>query len=131
MKPPAGVLVREGLAGTLQRNDMLLDEIREVEEQLLLPAVRGSAEALERLVADEFVEFGSSGQVYSKADVVAQILKAPNVSGNITDLKVLAVSSDVALAMYRTEKSLRSSVWKREGGQWRIVFHQGTLVAGG
>ena len=110
---------------------MLQDEIREVEEQLLLPAVRGSAEALDRLVSDDFVEFGTSGQVYSKADVVAQMLKAPEVSVNVTELKVLAVSADVALATYRTERSLRSSVWKREGMEWRIVFHQGTLVAGG
>jgi hypothetical protein len=48
---------------------MLQDEILQLEEQLVAPAVRASADALDRLVSDEFVEFGSSGRVYTKHDV--------------------------------------------------------------
>ena len=107
---------------------MLADEIRACEDQLLTPAVRASAEALDRLVSDEFVEFGSSGQVYKKADVIAQMLATPNVSVGLTEFRVLALAPDVALATYRTGRSLRSSIWRREGGDWRIVFHQGTTV---
>jgi len=105
---------------------MLLDEIRGVEQQLLTAEVRGSAEALDRLVSDQFVEFGNSGRVYSKADIIAQMLAAPNIKVDVSDFQVLALSEDVALATYRTPASLRSSVWRREAGQWRCVFHQGT-----
>src|SRR4051812_19747562 len=108
---------------------MLLDEIRGVEQQLLKAEVRASAEALDRLVSDEFVEFGNSGRIYSKADVIAQMLAAPNIKVDVSDFQVLAVSEDVALATYRTPASLRSSVWRREAGQWRCVFHQGTARA--
>lgn len=107
---------------------MLLDEIRGVEQQLLTAEVRASAEALDRLVSDQFVEFGNSGRVYTKADVIAQMLAAPNVRVDVSDFKVLALSDDVALATYRTPASLRSSIWRREGGHWRCVFHQGTAV---
>lgn len=105
---------------------MLQDEIRELEERLLIPAVRASAEALDRLVSDEFVEFGSSGRVYTKQSVIAQMLAEPSITVSVSEFHVLAVSPDVALATYRTGRSLRSSVWRREGEDWRIVFHQGT-----
>lgn len=110
---------------------MLLDEIRVVEEQLLTPEVRSSAEALDRLVSDQFVEYGSSGRVYTKPDVIAQMLAAPNVKVGVTDFQVLAVAGDVALATYRTGASLRSSIWRRENGHWRILFHQGTPIIAG
>ena len=107
---------------------MLEDEIRELEEQLVMPSVRGSAVALDRLISDQFIEFGSSGQVYGKADAIALLLAAPRVTINVTDFRVLAISAEVALATYRTERSLRSSLWRREGQAWRIVFHQGTVT---
>jgi hypothetical protein len=107
---------------------MLQDEIFELEEQLIAPAVRASAQALARLIADEFIEFGSSGRVYTKEKVISQMVAAPNITVSIADFRVLAVSPDVALATYRTERSLRSSVWRREGKCWRIVFHQGTPI---
>lgn len=105
---------------------MLQDEIRELEEQLVHPSVRASADALDRLISDQFVEFGSSGRVYTKPDVIALMLADPKITVSVTDFHVLAVAPDVALATYLTGKSLRSSLWRREGGAWRIVFHQGT-----
>ena len=107
---------------------MLVDEIRELEEQFLTPAIRASADALDRLVSAGFIEFGTDGRVYTKQDVIAQMLAKPNLTGSLIDFQVLAVSPDVALATYRTPGSLRSSVWRREGGQWRIVFCQGTRI---
>jgi hypothetical protein len=107
---------------------MLQDEIREVEEQLVTPAVRASADALDRLVSDQFVELGSSGRVYTKPDVIAQMLAQPNITIDVADFQVLAVTPDVALATYRTGRSVRSSLWRREGEAWRIVFHQGTPI---
>jgi hypothetical protein len=107
---------------------MLEDEIRELEERLVTPAVRGSADALDLLVSDRFVEFGSSGRVYTKNDVIAQMLAEPNIAASIADFHVFVLTPDVALATYRTGRSLRSSVWRREGDYWRIVFHQGTHI---
>jgi hypothetical protein len=101
-------------------------EIRELEASLTRAEVRASAEALHRLISDEFVEFGSSGRVYTKQDAIAQLLSAGISSFDVTDFRVLAIGPDAALVTYRTERSLRCSVWRREGDSWRIVFHQGT-----
>ncbi|HET7541691.1 MAG TPA: DUF4440 domain-containing protein [Polyangiaceae bacterium] len=106
----------------------LVDEIRDCEEQLLTPAIRASQDELERLVSDQFVEYGSSGRVYDKQAVIAQMLSAPNISVAVSDFRVLELAAQVALATYRTGASLRSSIWRREGEQWRIVFHQGTVI---
>ena len=43
---------------------------RELEERLLQPDVRSSAEEIAKLLADEFIEFGSSGRVFNKHHVI-------------------------------------------------------------
>ncbi len=110
---------------------MIHDEILGLEQRLLLPDVRASAEALDGLIADEFTEFGSSGQTYTKQDVIAQLQAAPDFVMTVEDFRVLTLAPDVALATYRTGRSVRSSIWRRENGAWRIVFHQGTVIASG
>jgi hypothetical protein len=109
-------------------NGPLQDEILKLEEQLGAPAVRSSVDLLAHLVSDEFVEYGSAGKIFTRQDVIEQMLAAPNVSIALLDFRVLAISSDVALATYRTGRSVRSSIWRREGQYWRIVFHQGTPI---
>ena len=108
---------------------MIHEEILALEERLLLPEVRTSAAALDRLIADEFMEFGSSGQTYTKQDVIAQLQAAPNFVVKVEHFRVMTLAPDVALATYRTGRSLRSSIWRQEHGAWRIVFHQGTVIA--
>ena len=44
---------------------------------LQLPSVRTSREQLDQLLADEFMEFGSSGAVYNKRQVIAELLADP------------------------------------------------------
>jgi hypothetical protein len=107
---------------------MIHDEILAAEQRLLDPEVRASPAALSPLIADEFFEFGSSGRTYTREDVIAQLLAAPNFTVAMTEFRVLVLTPDVALATYRTGRSLRSSIWRREGGSWRIVFHQGTPI---
>lgn len=109
------------------------DEFRHLEERLLQPPVRGSASQLDELLSPDFVEFGSSGRVYDKQATVSA-LTASAVSASapaLVEFRVRALAPDVVLVTYRTENSLRSSIWRRENGSWRIVFHQGTLATPG
>jgi hypothetical protein len=107
-------------------------QIRELEDRLLTPEVRGSAAALDTLISRDFFEFGSSGQVYDRQTIVAAILADPQPRvPPVTEFRVCALSADVALATYRTGGSVRSSIWRRENDAWRIVFHQGTPTSGG
>lgn len=102
--------------------------IKALERSLLDPSIRQSTEQLNKLIADDFLEFGSSGKVYNKQDCIT-----PDESPRkfvVNDFKVKELSKDVMLATYKTREdgiaSLRSSIWKRYGDEWQMIFHQGT-----
>ena len=107
---------------------ILLKLIEALEQSLLDPSVRQSTEQLNKLIADDFLEFGSSGKVYNKQDCIKpdEDLRKFVVS----DFKVKELSKDVMLATYKTTEdgvaSLRSSIWQRDGDEWKMIFHQGT-----
>ena len=109
--------------------------LRELEESLLLPDVRKSNRLVE-LLADSFVEFGSSGRIYTKADLVTTLQAESPVAQSTGDFCVELLAPTVALLTYRIYRhsvppvqTLRSSIWRLHGGQWQMVFHQGTLVS--
>lgn len=107
----------------------------------MLPEVRRSTEMLGELLMDDFVEFGSSGTVYDKHTIFKALTESPEDRDiHISDFELAVLSEGVALVTYRCEsktsnsginvrKTIRSSIWKREGNQWKMLFHQGTIVA--
>jgi hypothetical protein len=108
-------------------------QIRELEERLLAPEVRASAEELALLLADDFLEFGSSGRTFDKQQVVEALPLEPEARFSIRDFHVRSLAPGVVLATYRaarlknrTAYSLRSSIWKLADDRWRMTFHQGT-----
>ena len=113
-------------------HDALASHLREQETSLLQPDVRKSKQ-LVALLAEDFIEFGSSGRVYTKSDLVA-VLQAESPStqeaGNI-NVKLLAPTVALLTYFIRHEATppahtLRSSVWQKRGGAWQMVFHQAT-----
>jgi hypothetical protein len=109
------------------------DELLDLEQRLLDPSVRGSPQAVIPLLHPDFIEFGSSGRVYTKDVLVEMMLhQSPGVV-RIRDFEVREVTPEVALVTYRTigaerRETLRSSVWVRRAGGWQILFHQGTRI---
>jgi Domain of unknown function (DUF4440) len=51
--------------------------IRRLEDALLVPEVRKSAAQIAALLADEFVEIGSSGRIYDKDQIIGQLQQEP------------------------------------------------------
>lgn len=112
------------------------DTIFELENRLQQPDVRMSLEKLNDLISDDFIEFGSSGAVYTKGDVLKNLPASPEIRFVMTDFKIKILSSDIVQSTFKTEKtdiqtgkvtkSLRSSLWRNEGSKWRMLFHQGT-----
>ena len=107
-----------------------------LELDLLSAPGRADASWLGDVLADDFVEFGSSGRTYDKTTVIA-VLTDPAASAPSCAIETFAVrllSPDVALATYQVAgdtipRSLRSSIWRLEGDRWRLAFHQGTVAA--
>ena len=115
---------------------------RELEERLLQPDVRSSAEEIAKLLADEFIEFGSSGRVFNKHHIIEALhdeqAEGRSPARTADGLTVRRLTKDVALVTYRTvsristtgdkRRTLRSSIWKRIDGRWQMIFHQGTAM---
>ena len=116
----------------------LEQELRELEESHLRADVRSSPEAMRALLADDFVEFGSSGRVLDRAAVEASVAGQTAFGYRVDDFMVRTLSPDTALTTYRLSAwpasggpvrvTLRSSVWVRREGHWVMTFHQGTAT---
>ncbi|GGE08911.1 hypothetical protein GCM10011571_07770 [Marinithermofilum abyssi] len=114
----------------MKNTNSLKEHLYQLERQLLQPEIRTSPEEFSKLLADEFFEFGSSGKVWFKKDMVSSGLTVREMTLHHFEVNVLA--PDVVLATYRVVdearkmNTLRSSIWKQKDGKWQMVFHQGT-----
>jgi hypothetical protein len=90
--------------------DDLAAELKGLEEELLVPAVRKSTRLTE-LLADDFIEFGSSGRIYTKSNLVAVPLAEAPVARTTSNFKVTSLAPDFALLTYkiRDPSALRAS----------------------
>ena len=112
----------------------ITEHIRRLEERLLEPEVRSSPEELALLLADDFLEIGSSGRTFDKKKIIATLKGESVFDYSLHDFQVKQLSSGIALATYRIETrqeaeprtSLRSSIWVHRQGRWQLMFHQGT-----
>ena len=113
------------------RADPDVQDVIARELRLLDPAVRRSPELAAELLDPEFREFGASGRVWDRRSVLEMLAKDDTTPTAATDFTATTLAEDVVLVTYRSRRgartAIRSSVWRRrDGGPWRIVFHQGT-----
>ncbi|MNO19890.1 hypothetical protein D3C76_96340 [compost metagenome] len=112
----------------------LRKHICELEELLLTTEVRTSPQQLSLLLADDFFEYGSSGTVWYKKDMMGEE-GAGMVELTLSEFALHPLSEDAVLATYKTFNAknggytLRSSIWRCKGGRWQMLFHQGTPMA--
>src|SRR5438309_1473208 len=115
----------------------LAEKLLELEKKLLDPDLRRTPEKLAPMLADDFVEFGSSGHAYDKQRILFLLKRQVPARLLIEEFRVLEVSTSAALVTYRAcsesnrmgaSRSLRSSLWVLRGDAWQMVFHQGTNV---
>ena len=91
----------------------------------------------ERMTAADFFEIGASGQCYSRdqvLDVLEHRTPDPAEHSWITrGFHCRELGAHTYLLSYTLEQgervSRRSTIWRHDGNDWIIVFHQGTLVA--
>ena len=116
-------------------------QLRKLEEDLLQPETRKDREAVAALLADDFYEFGSSGRVFSKPEIIQALQTEESSQISIADFRVQSLTSGIALVTYRAVEqgeagreirtSLRSSVWVMRDEEWQMLFHQGTIIPDG
>jgi len=110
--------------------------LRDLEEELLRPEVRKSTDRLDQLLADEFTEFGSSGRIFDKRQIIDALQREAPFHSSLADFSVRRLAPGVMLVTYRAtdterpDSRIRSSIWKLVDGRWQMVFHQGTPSRG-
>ena len=113
--------------------------IKELEESLLHTDVRTNPDILNKLLAEDFEEIGVTGKVTSREEVIDWLVnKEQNVRWSLNNFRVKQITPDMVVAIYEAKKetlqphqskaSMRSSIWKLFGDQWKMVFHQGTRI---
>ena len=78
--------------------------IRSLEEKLVAPATRHSIVQLDKLLTDDFIEFGRSGKIFDKQTVVERIGKEETARMTLADFKIVILAPDALLATYCATK---------------------------
>ncbi|MGL4691747.1 MAG: DUF4440 domain-containing protein [Stenotrophomonas maltophilia] len=120
-------------------DDALAAHLQALERALHDPVVRGDVAQLAALLDDDFREIGSSGVCFDRAAALAEIPRErAQVEIVSTDYNCVLLVPTLAQVRYRSwyvidggrqREVLRSSLWRRHGEAWRVVFHQGTPAA--
>ena len=113
-----------------------IEIIRANEQRLLLPEVRRSREELENLLGEDFYEVGSSGRLFDRQTIMETMITESRRELIMKEFQATVLADNVILTTYRilrliedqtTASSRHSSVWKKRGDSWWMIYHQGTL----
>jgi hypothetical protein len=85
----------------MQPDPSLKNHLRQLEERLLQPNVRKSAEEVSELLANQFIEFGSSGRIFDKRHIIAGLQMEPTVRRSLLDFKTSVLAPGVVVVAYR------------------------------
>jgi hypothetical protein len=112
--------------------------LRACEEALLDPAVRSDRARVDEFLAKDFQEFGASGRLWSRTEILDELAYKHYVPPTIEGFHCVLLADTVALVTYRTVRgpdlagirvsSLRSSIWTKRDSTWELRFHQGTRM---
>ena len=110
--------------------DIDFDEIKALEIELSQPSTRKNLQRLSGLIADDFEEFGSSGRVFNKTDIIGELQQEESLNYEVKDFRFTALSASCVLVKYVSifegKSALRSSIWIKRAEQWVVIHHQGT-----
>jgi hypothetical protein len=109
-------------------------QLTQLEESMWRAATRFDLAYMEKTLAPDFFEFGRSGSVWSREQIldmagrtIETVLPLPNLRVRLLDADTAQVTYDSAVAFDGTmEHAHRSSVWSRRAEGWVLRFHQGT-----
>jgi len=121
-----------------QKLETIQKEIIRREKQLLSLETRSSKEKLEQLLSTEFQEIGSNGTLSNFSETSDALQQEKDWSAEIGSFSFNLINENIAQLIYKARikhkrndqgtLSLRSSLWRREEKEWKIIFHQGTKI---
>ena len=118
----------------------ILQELRRREPIFHRPELGTTRTDFERMTEEHFWEVGASGRRYSRDHVLRVLEDRHQVASHLaledtwetSDFSCRELGSDTYLLTYTLlqgqRKTRRATVWRRAAEDWKIVFHQGTVV---
>lgn len=108
--------------------------LKQLELELWVAETRFNRQYMEGLFAPDLFEFGRSGRVYSRDQLLAATGAEINARLPLENMEIRLISERVAQVTYNsyveydgvTEKARRSSIWSLTNKGWELRFHQGT-----
>lgn len=96
----------------------------------------------EAMTIIDYWEVGASGSIYDRQTCLDELERRyadptydPMAGLEVTDFAVREAGDDVWLATYGLRQGERNtrrvSVWRRAGGNWTLIYHQGTVISPG
>ena len=115
----------------------VLAELRQREPIFHRPEFGTTRAELEAMVDDDFWEVGASGRRYTRKytlEVLEKRIRTPDEElWETTDFRCQELAAEIYLLTYTLRQgeriTRRSTIWRRSTDGWKIVFHQGTVVA--
>lgn len=92
----------------------------------------------ERMTTDSFWEIGASGRRYDRAYVLDELEKRYagefDEQWETRDFRCQLLAGETYLLTYTLFQgqrvTRRATIWSRADGEWKAVYHQGTIVSG-
>lgn len=120
-------------------SQQILEELKAREPVFHHPDKFGTTkEAILAQMGEEFREVGASGRVYTKQFVVDLLINRYQDKDfqdiwSTKNFEMSMVAPDTYLLTYvliqnKTRHTRRVSLWQYVAKQWKILFHQGTLI---
>ena len=111
------------------------EELSRLEIELVSPETRANVGRLAELIHDRFEEIGASGRIYNKDELLESLPKQPGPTYELSSFRFEEIGEDHVLLKYESrvagKRALRSSIWVKESGSWKLLHHQATVVPDG
>jgi len=102
------------------------------------PELGTDRKTYESMIVDDFFEIGASGRCYLRNCVIDTLVerysKPYKEDWATSNFYCREIAPDIYQLTYdllqgKDRKTKRSTIWQRTAKGWKIVFHQGTVVA--
>jgi hypothetical protein len=116
----------------------LPQQILDLEKSFTDAQKRHDRESVKNTVADDFISIGNNGEPETKADLLSDLASDEHLEYRIYNPQVVSVNDNAAVVTYDVivrlvhydEDTPRyqhvSSVWVKQGNDWKLKFRQAT-----
>lgn len=109
-----------------------MNKIIQLEKELHRYECRKSEQKLDELLSEDYLEIGTSGKTYNKQNQLDKLPLSEDMDINSSNFEARELADGIVQVLYQTNineiKAKRTSLWRKEGESWRMIFHQSTRI---